>query len=161
MVMAVRLGIDEGCSELALDRDRHLARRLFVFDQQSHQFRADAQVIDGAEIMPAQTPLPVEDQHRRRALQLIGAHRLGQVLAVRLVERDRNGDVVFREIGFDFFGRLLSEFLKRHVQAEDSDFLFVERTTEPHRLRQAVFLRAGTGQLPDSDDDDFALLGFE
>ena len=113
MVMAVRLGIDEGCCELALNRDRHLARRLFVFNQQSHHFCADAQIIDGAEIVPAQTSLPIEDQHRRRALQLIGAHRLGQVLAVRLVERDRNGDVVFCKEGFDFFRRLLGEFLER------------------------------------------------
>jgi MFS superfamily sulfate permease-like transporter len=48
MVMAVRLGIDEGRCELALDRNRHLARRAFILDQQSHHFGADAQIIDGA-----------------------------------------------------------------------------------------------------------------
>jgi len=48
MAMAVRLGIDEGRCELALDRNRHLARRAFILDQQSHHFGADAQIIDGA-----------------------------------------------------------------------------------------------------------------
>ena len=160
LVMMMRLGIDQRRRELAFERNRHLARAVLVLDQQRHDFGTETEIIDRTEIMPAQATLPVEKQNRRRTLQLVSLHRLGQLFAVRLVERDGDSDAVLGQISFDLLRRLLGKPFERHVQPEHRDFALLEGAAQPHRLRQAE-LRTGATQLPDRDDDDFAFLGLE
>ena len=73
----------------ALERDRLVARCIPRLDGQCHHFGAEPEVVHLAEVVAAQAALPVEDQHRRRALDFEGFHRLRQALAVALVERHR------------------------------------------------------------------------
>lgn len=67
-VRMVVVRIEQRRSELALERNRHVARAIFIFDQQRHNLRADAQIIDRTKIMPAQAALTIEQQNRWRAL---------------------------------------------------------------------------------------------
>ncbi len=93
---------------------------------------AESEIVDRAEIVPAQTPLPVEQQKRRRALQLVSFHRLGQLFTVRLVERDGDRDAVLSQIRFDLFSGVCS--------ANRSKGMCRPKTATPrsHRRRRAA-----------------------
>lgn len=86
VMMLVRIG--ENSRQPALERDRLLARRIPRFDGERHHFCADAKIVHLPEVMPTKPSLPVENENRRRALNLVSLHGLRQALAVRLVERD-------------------------------------------------------------------------
>ena len=92
--MSVRVGIDESGGETAFHRHRLLDGRVRRFHAEGHHFGGKANVIDAAEVMTAQTALAVENQRRRRALDLIGRHGRGDRPAVDGILGDREREPV-------------------------------------------------------------------
>lgn len=136
VLMAVR--VHEDRRQPPLQRNRLLARRIACFDRQRHHLSGNADVIHLAEVVPAQTPLPVENQKRRRTLELIGVHRLWQRATVLLVDGHREIEVMFIEEGFELGGRLLVSLLKNRMQTDHLDFIFLELCVKPCKLRQQM-----------------------
>ena len=133
--MFMCIGIDQRGSKAALDGDGKFARAVGFFHQQTHHFRADAQIIDGAQIMTAKTALAIEHEQRWRALQLVGFHGGGQLLAVGLIVGDGNGDAILLQEHLDLIRRLIVLLLEGHVQTKHGDFLAGECVPQAHRLR--------------------------
>ena len=73
----MRVGIHQSGGETAFHRHRLLDGRVRRFHAEGHHFGGEANVVDAAEVMPAQTALAVENQRCRRALDLIGRRRCG------------------------------------------------------------------------------------
>lgn len=67
MVMVV-FRIDERTGKTPLDRDGELARRVLIFHQHRHHLGADAQIVHRAQVVTAQTALPIENENGGRAL---------------------------------------------------------------------------------------------
>jgi hypothetical protein len=95
VTMVMMVGIDERGGQTALERNRLLARSVAGFDGQSHHLGAEAQVIYLAEIVAPEPALAVEHEDRRRAADLVGLHGLRDIIAVGLVEGDRESELVF------------------------------------------------------------------
>ena len=67
MVMVV-FGVDERTGKTPLDGDGELARRVLIFHQHRHDLGADAQIVHRAQVVTAQTALPIENENGGRAL---------------------------------------------------------------------------------------------
>lgn len=138
MLVLVLVGIDQDGSEAPLQRNRLLARRIARLDRQRHHLGGDADVIHLSQVMPAQAPLAVEDQQRRRSLKLVGVHRLGQRAPVLLVDGNRELVVTFIEEGFELGWCLLVGVFKNRVQTNHLDFIVLELRMQPCQLRQEM-----------------------
>ena len=143
VVMMMRVGVDEHGREPALDGDGHLARRLGVLQRERHDLGGEPHVVDVAEVMTAQPTLAVEQEKRRRALHLVGGHRLRQGLAVRLVDGDGERPAVLLHEGLER-GRRLRLVVLEHSAGEHGHLGVAEAHGEARSLRQGVLDAACT-----------------
>ena len=77
-----------------LNRDGLLTGRTGWLDGQGHDLGRQQHVVRAAEIVAPQSAGTIEEQQRRRALHLVGGHRLRLLFAVRLVDSDRERPAV-------------------------------------------------------------------
>ena len=156
-VVVMRIGIDKRRGQSAFERDRLLTRGITGFDGQRHHLGAEPDIVHLAEIVPAQAALAVENEQRRRALDLERRHGFGQFGAVRRVDRDGKFDFVFLEELGQRVRLLLVAILEHRMQPDDRDLVGVERGREPGRLGKPMLHRSGAEHLEGRQDDDFAL----
>src|SRR5690606_1730689 len=160
-MMVMLLGIDQGGGQRALDGDRCIARSLGVLDGQSHNFGGEAHVVDLTEIVAPQSPLPVEQQDRRRTLHFVGGHRLRQAGSVGLVDADREWPAILVNEGFQRLSGHRVVMLEYGVQAQDLHLVVGEALYDPFCKRQAVLHAAGAKHLEGLQHDDLALEACE
>lgn len=157
LVMLVLVGIDQDGCKAPLQRNRLLARRIARLDRQRHHLGGDADVVHLSQIMPAQTPLAVEDQQRRRSLKLVGVHCFGQRAPVLLVDGNRELVVTLFEESFELGWCLLVGFFKNRMQTNNLDFVVLKLRMQPRQLRQKMAHTARAMHLEGSEHHNLAL----
>ncbi len=150
-VVDMLVGIGEGRRKPAFERGRYLAWRVPGFDYKAHNFGRQPDVVDLAQIMTAQTPLPVDNQDGRRPLQLISGHRFRRIGAVRLVLGNRKRQPVLGNKGLDRLGVLLLMIFKSGVEADHRHLVVIKVARQALRLRHPPLIRAGAMGLECND----------
>ena len=150
----MRIGIDKRRSQTPLHRHRLLNRRVGRFHAKRHHFRRQPDIVDAAEIMPPQTSLPVEDQRRRRALDLIRRHGLRDIPAVLRVLGDRKRQPLLGQKLSQLVLGLLFGLLKGDVEPDHGHLVVREPLRHPLRLWQPMLERARTMRLKRGQHDD-------
>lgn len=157
----VLVGVGQRRSKSALECDGLLARCITAFDRKCHDLCPETEVVDLTEVVPAQTALAIEDQHRRRALDLEGLHRFRQRASVDGIDADRKAQsIFFREI-FDGLRVLDFRILKRSVERDHRDLVVGKGVRQALRLRQTVLDATRAVQLERRHHDDLPLEGLE
>ena len=157
IVSMVRVGIDQCRVQLALDRNRGLARGTGVLDRQRHDLGGEPHILDVPEVVPAQAPLAIEQQQRRRAPHLVGGHGPGQACAIGRIDRDREAPSVFVDECLQRLRPHRRMMLEHGVQTDHHDLVVAELPGQALGLRQRVRHAARTQHLERHDNDHLAL----
>ena len=116
----------------------------YALEREGHDLRAEPNVVDLPEIVAPQAPLPVEKQHRGRALQLVGAEGPRQLFHVRLVDGDRKRQALFLDQRLDGARGLLVLVFERRMQPNDRDLVVVEAANSRSASGRECSARPGT-----------------
>lgn len=138
------------------------ARRERGFPDQRLDRSAKPQIIQMTELLEAELSRAVDQDRRRRALHLVGAHGLRQSLIGLRINADGEVYSVFvQESRKRLRAPLRLVMLKHRVQTDHCEVTRREGGSRPLRLRQAVADAAGAQHLEGDGQDHPAAQRFE